>query len=130
MTAWIDYITALWPIAATLTPLILIAGFLWLKTQFAGAADFRTVCTAVDTLRTDFVLVKAQLAQLAGDIESSPTRLDMVRQIASVSERLGRVEANGEASMRMAAMQMQALERQLAVQNNYLQALVEKGMNP
>jgi hypothetical protein len=32
---WLELIRTIWPIAATITPLILICGFLWLQTKFA-----------------------------------------------------------------------------------------------
>ena len=129
MNFWLQWIAVLWPIAATITPFVLAGGFLWLRSQFAGSKAFDKTCEDVAAIKTDITLIETRLDQLGKDIDSSPTRQDMMTKIGMLSERLGKMEANGESMQRQMLTQTQALERQLATLSQYVHTLVERGMH-
>ena len=118
MPSWLDILSTLWPIAATITPVLIMGGFFWLKTQFATKADFDRHAENTTDLRAELIRIDGRLTALQNDMESSPTRADMSKQMARFGERLGRLEASTE-----------GLGRQLATTNQYLHTIVEKGLS-
>ena len=128
MSAWIQWLTALWPIAATLTPLILLSGFLWLKTQFAGAEAVKAISVSLTRFQTELVRIDGEIVKLGENADSEPTRLDLMAQLSGLSDRMSRMEASAEAERRQNMAQYHALERQLSTTNQYLHTLVEQTM--
>ena len=70
---WAEIIRTVWPIAATITPLILIAGFLWLQTKFALANKFHHAVAVVKR----FGLLSF-VRRIGGRHEQQPVRLHPV----------------------------------------------------
>lgn len=128
MSSWIQWFNILWPVAATLTPIILAAGFLWLKTQFAGAKDVETIKTAQAALHLDVTRLDGEIRSLSDSMESAPTRVELMGQIAQTIERMSRMEAAQEGLQRQIGQQNHAIEQQLKTLSNYVHTLVEQGI--
>lgn len=128
MDSWIQWFNVLWPIAATLTPLILLAGFLWLKTQFAGAKDVELIKVGQNALQVEVTRLDGEIRSLGESMESAPTRVELMGQIAQTIERMSRMEAAQEGLQRQLAQQNHAIEQQLRTLSNYVHTLVEQGV--
>lgn len=128
MRSWLADVMVYWPIAAFMTPVLLAVGLLWLRTKFAGIAEFNKIATSVTSIETKLKLLDQKVGELDRDIDSEPTRAQVLERIANVTERLSRVEAAGEANQRQLLSATQSIERQLTSQSQYIQSLVEQGM--
>lgn len=116
---WYQIIQFIWPIAATITPVVMLGGFAWLKTKFPAIEDVEDIEDQLRDLRERKVKTESRLDTIERDLQSAPTRADLQNIISNLSERIGGLEA-----------QNRGFERQLKTQNDYLQVLVERGMNP
>lgn len=128
MSSWIQWFNILWPVAATLTPIILMAGFLWLKTQFAGAKDVETIKAGQNALQVEVTRLDGEIRSLSESMESAPTRVELMGQIAQTIERMSRMEAAQEGLQRQIGQQNHAIEQQLKTLSNYVHTLVEQGI--
>lgn len=128
MSAIATYLTALWPIAATITPLVLLGGFLWLKTQFAGAKDVADINTNIAEFRIRFAQIETELGTLATNDVSEPTRVDLMQSLAAMDARMSRMEANNEALVRQLGAQNHSLQRELKTLSDYVHSLIEQGL--
>lgn len=118
MTYWLDVlVNVVWPIASTLTPLILGAGFLWLQTKFPTKGVFEKLEARVGHIETTQAIDSQRLTSLAEDAEHSPTRIELLDKLSIISSRLSHVEATTK-----------AIDKQLTTQNDYLHTLIEKGL--
>ena len=106
-----EWLRTLWEGFTTLIPFLFVAGFAWLKTQFASRDE-------VVKLNTTMEKVLLRLDDMKDDIEAPPTRTEVLAQVARVMERLSAVEAD-----------IKGVSRQLATQNQYLHTIIEKGLN-
>jgi hypothetical protein len=117
MPDWFKIIVDLWPIASTITPVILIAGFLWLRTKFPLKEDFDKLAANVKTLSDEQISCAARLTAVEDDLDSEPTRVQLLAQMTVMSSKISRVEA-----------QTEGVQSQLATANDYLQIIIERGM--
>lgn len=127
--SWIlELIRTLWPIAAVLTPLIIGAGILWMRSQFSTKLDIQNMEGRIlerieshDGRLNDGSKKLADLdkrvALVEGDCESSPSRHDLNQAIAVLAGRMSAVESSSR-----------GLEREIRTQNDYVHTLIEKGM--
>lgn len=104
--------TIIWPIAATLTPIILAIGLLWLRTKFPDVASFNQAQVKIAALETKVQLLEQKVEELDGDIDSEPTRAQVLDKIGNAIERLSRLEGSFE-----------AIERHMGAQSQWIQAL-------
>ena len=118
MSYWLDIlINVVWPIASTLTPIILGAGFLWLQTKFPSKADFDALKTRVGDVEVQQGKDGLRIATLADDAEHSPTRIELFSKVSAMSAKISHLEATTK-----------AIEKMLGTQNDYLHTLIEKGL--
>jgi len=101
---WLSLIIDLWPIASTITPVILLAGFLWLRQKFPSKEDFDTLKLSVDKLKLDQAATasameasnaatKAAINELKGERDDPPTRVQLMAEMATLAGRTSAVEA-------------------------------------
>ena len=128
MSAIASYLAALWPIAATITPLVLLAGFLWLKTQFAGAKDVAEIGTKLAGYDNRLTKIEGELETLAANDVSEPTRVDLMQSLAAMDARMSRMEAHNEALVRQLGAQNHSLQRELKTLSDYVHSLIEQGL--
>lgn len=114
---WIKLIVDLWPIASTITPLILIAGFLWLRTKFPDKAEFDKVVVTVNQVVTDQATCAQAIKELKSERDDPPTRIDLMAQLGTMSGRLSAVEAKSD-----------GIADRVETANDYLQILIERGV--
>jgi len=117
MPSWASIIIDLWPIASTITPIILLAGFFWLRTKFPLKEDFDKLAEIVDKLGDEQISCSARLKAVEDDQDSEPTRVQMLAQMTVMSNKVSRVEA-----------QTEGVQSQLKTANDYLQIIIERGM--
>jgi len=124
---WLDILQVLWPIAVIIIPLMLGAGFLWLKTQLATKAELKSLEADTDKQFREnagrfergskkFSEHDKRLAIVERDCEEVPTRQTLQTELSQVAQRLRGVETGH-----------QAIERQLGTANDYLKIIVDKG---
>ncbi|WP_336958689.1 DUF2730 family protein [Sphingobium aquiterrae] len=117
MPAWFGIINDLWPIATTITPLILTAGFLWLRTKFPTKEDFDRLVTKVDAIDEEQIKCTTRLDNIAADLDDPPTRVDLLEQMAKISGRMSGVE-----------QQCSGLRDRLNTANDLLQIIIDRGL--
>lgn len=140
MSDWMQWFQILYPIALTMTPVLLAIGLLWLRTKFAALADLKVVETkiagidlanVVDRLgkvETSIEVITVEIQTLAEGADSAPTRLDLMNQLSRLTERMSHMEAAVESERRQSQHQYEALRQQLATANQYLHTLIDQGM--
>jgi hypothetical protein len=112
MSSLLAKATIVWPIAATITPILLAIGLLWLRTKFAGVEALATAQAKIAALETEVALLKLKVAEIDGDIDSEPTRAQVIDKIGNAIERLSRLEGS-----------IEGIERHMGSQSQWLQAL-------
>lgn len=118
---WMEYVRVIWPIASTLTPILIGLAVLWLKNQFALKTELTALATEV--ARQNAVQDKelagheTRILILEKECAAPPTRNTLNDRLAQVSERLGKVERGVE-----------GVGDQLDTQNEYLRALLTEGV--
>lgn len=112
MGSWLAKAMTFWPIAAFLTPVLLAVGLLWLRTKFADIATFNKAVSDLGALNTRVQIIEVQLRELRSDVESEPTRAQVLAQLADAISRLSRLEGG-----------IEGVNRQLASQSQWLQGL-------
>ena len=124
VVSWWQIIQTLWPIAATMTPLILLGGFAWLQTKFPSRADLkehetelRDLTEQVSGLVTRITTNENRIDNVVRDLEREPTRASLANSISDIRDRLGSVESS-----------VRAMQHQLETQNDYLHTLVQQGL--
>ena len=128
MPSWVHILSELWPIAATVTPLIMIAGFYWLRSKFVSLVDHDDLKCKVDAHSDAIASMDSAIKTLLANIDSAPTRMDLLTKLSDLNERMSRAEAENQAVQRQMIAQSQSVERQLSTLNQYLHTLVERGM--
>lgn len=124
-----EYIRTLWPIAVVLIPVVLTAGFLWLKTQFPTKADLiateaRIVAdidehkARLDDGSKKMADFDKRIALVEDDCEASPSRGELLQQNAALAGRMSAVESS-----------LRGQERQFTTMNGYLHTIIEKGLS-
>lgn len=130
---WLEIIRTFWPIVATLTPFILIGFILWLKSQFVLKAELETQKQRIDKAATltqwqqheerldegsrKLADLDKRVSLVEQDCESSPSKSDLNHGYATLAGRMSGVESS-----------LRGLEKQLSTQNDYVHALLQKGL--
>ncbi|MGW8138999.1 hypothetical protein I6G65_16050 [Sphingomonas paucimobilis] len=115
-----DYVRVIWPIASTLTPILIGLAVLWLRNQFALKTELAALATEV--ARHNAVQDKelagheTRIVLLEKECASPPTRHEINDKLGKVSERLSSVERG-----------VDGVSIQLGTQNDYLRALLTEG---
>lgn len=117
MPSWLSLIVDLWPIASTITPVILLAGFLWLRQKFPSKEDFDALKLTVDKLKLDQVATTNAIKELKDERDDPPTRVQLMAEMGDLAERVSAMEAA-----------FAGISAQLLTTNNYLQILIERGV--
>lgn len=117
MPSWLSLIIDLWPIASVLTPVILTAGFLWLRQKFPSKEDFDALKITVDKLKLDQVATTNAIKELKDERDDPPTRVQLMAEMGDLAERVSAMEAA-----------FAGISAQLLTTNNYLQILIERGV--
>ena len=128
MPDWLSFIIDLWPIASTITPVILFAGFLWLRQKFPSKEDFDLLKGTVDKLKIDQAATTAATAnaleatnvaikELKGERDDPPTRVQLMAEMATMAGRVSAVEAK-----------VDGVGNAVETANDYLQILIERGV--
>lgn len=128
MSLWLSWLAVLWPIAATITPILIAVGLLWLRTKFADVKAMTILVSDVAAIESRLDVIDVRLAGVDTDLNGEPTRLQVLQKINEVSERLARVEIHGEGLQLQLGQQISALSNQLKTQGDYIQAVIERGM--
>lgn len=106
-----------WPIITALTPILLGAALLYLRTQFPTKADFDSLAGNVADLGNKLTATTTAVDHLAQEQDSAPTRIQLMEKIASVEGRVSGVERG-----------LTSIEAQLHTTNDYLKILVDRGL--
>lgn len=127
--SWLQILQVLWPIAVIIIPLILGAGFIWLKTQLATKAEVKVIEERIAKLDADsrerfergsrkFADHDKRIALVEEECEGAPTKADIHQMVSVLAGRMSGME-NG----------LGGVERQLGTQHDYLRTLIERGLN-
>lgn len=118
---WKEYIGVIWPIASTLTPLLIGIAVFWLRNQFALKTELSQLgqridakCALIDGKLIDHA---QRLHVVELDCKSPPTRHELQNELTLMRERMGGLESG-----------VGSIQRQLGTTNDYLQALLEQGL--
>ncbi len=103
---------AFWPLAVFAMPILLGIGLLWLKTKFPELTAFNQAVRDIADLKSKVGILEVQLTEVQKDIESEPTRAQVLDQLANAISRLSRVEGG-----------IEGIDRQLKTQSQWIQAL-------
>jgi len=117
MPDWVQLIIDLWPIASTITPIILLAGFLWLRQKFPSKEDFDALKATVDKLTVDQAASTNTIKLLKNERDDPPTRVQLMDELGDLAERTSGVEAS-----------VKGLSTQLGTAMDLLQILIERGV--
>lgn len=117
MPDWVSLIIKLWPIASTITPIILLAGFLWLRQKFPSKEDFDTLRGKVDKLTVDQAKTADAIKELKAGRDDPPTRVQLMAEMAVLAGRVSAVEAK-----------VDGVGNAVETSNDYLQILIERGV--
>lgn len=101
-----------WPLAVFAMPVLLAVGLLWLRTKFPDIVAFNKAVGDIAELKTKVGTFEVELRELRNDIESEPTRTQVLAQISDAISRLSRVEGG-----------IEGVNRQLKAQSQWIQAL-------
>lgn len=112
MVTVFGWISTLWPIAVVMTPVLLAIGLLWLRTKFPDVTAFNQAQVKIATLETKVELLEQRVSQIDNDIDSEPTRAQVLDKIGNAIERLSRLEGSFE-----------SIERHMKSQSQWIQAL-------
>lgn len=117
MPDWLSYLISLWPILSGITPIILLAGFYWLRTKFPTKEDFDALTAKVGQLSIDQIKCNTTVDQLKAERDDPPTRYEMLEYLARLSGRMSAVEAKTD-----------GISKQVETGNDYLQILIERSV--
>ncbi|WP_370176254.1 hypothetical protein [Sphingobium abikonense] len=117
MPDWMRLIIDLWPVASTITPVILLAGFLWLQRKFPSKEDFDALRLTVDKVKLEQVATANAIEELREERDDPPTRVQLMAEMGELAERVSAMEAA-----------FAGVSAQLLTTNNYLQILIERGV--
>lgn len=120
MSIW-DYIRIIWPIASTLTPVLIGFACLWLRSQFVLKAEAAAERTRLELCFKDhgekLADHETRLKLVEHYTVQPPSRQDLGDRIGALSARMSGVEA-----------EVKATNRQLGTANDYLSTLVQQGL--
>lgn len=117
--SWLYGLVDFWPILSSLTPLILLGGFYWLRTKFPSQTDFDKLRDNVSDLDTVVAKLKTETDHLIEERDAAPTRVQLLEAISALNGRVSNMEGG-----------MDGLSRQLQTVSDYLQILVDRGLRP
>ena len=127
--SWLQVLQILWPIAVILTPLVVGAGFLWLKTQFPTKTELTKVEDELSATLVDhrerfergsrkFADHDKRIALVEEECAGAPTKNDINQGMTVLAGRMSGVESG-----------LKGVERQLNTQHDYLRTLIDQGLN-
>ena len=130
IVAWFQILQVAWPIAAVITPLVLGAGFIWLKTQFPTKAELKQLEKELEQRldghadrfergSTKLADHDKRLALVEEDCKSIPSRQTLQEALSQLSQRVRGIEVGFD-----------GVSRQLGTTNDYLKIIVDKGLKP
>lgn len=114
---WLQLLSLLWQVASTVTPLILLGGFFWLRQQFPSKTDFDALTVKVTALEANQQKDSLRIGHIISDVEDPPTRIDLLRHISELTNRVAHVEAT-----------TQGIAKQLGTVHDYVHTLIERGL--
>lgn len=132
MELWLDYIKYGWPVLTGIGAFLVIVASLWLNTRFVSRAEHaklaREVEQRVEERRQQIAELNERLHLQEVYQKEPPTRHDLGDGLTRVLERMSKLEATVESSGKRIDREFDALGRQLGTLNDYLQAVIEKGL--
>lgn len=118
---WMEYVRVIWPIASTLTPILIGLAVLWLKNQFALKAELAALATEVARQNAvqdrELAGHETRITLLEKECAAPPSRHEINDKLGKFSERLSAVETG-----------VSGVSEQLKTSNEYLHALVYEGI--
>ena len=123
--AWHEIFSIAWQIGATIAPVLVILGVVWLRSLFAGRSDVAAIRDDISEIKTTLVRVDGDIEALKDGVDGEPSRLNLLQSISKLSDRMSRMEANSEADRRAMLAQHAAIDRQLVTVGDYLKILIE-----
>jgi hypothetical protein len=112
MGSFLAKIMVFWPLAVFAMPVLLAIGLLWLRTKFPDLVAFNKALGDITALKSKVDILEVELKEVRNDIESEPTRAQMVAQLGDAIARLSRLEGG-----------IEGVNRQLKAQGQWIQAL-------
>lgn len=112
MSSVLAKIMVFWPLAVFAMPVLLAIGLLWLRTKFPDLVAFNKAVGDLANLKGKVDILESELKEVRKDIESEPTRAQVLAQLADAIARLSRVEGG-----------IEGVNRQLQTQGTWIQAL-------
>lgn len=132
MGIWFDYIRYVWPILTGIAAGVVLVATLWLNSRFVSRADYtrhRQVDEEANKARAaELARHNDRLNLLEAYQKEPPTRHDLGDGLSRVLERMSKLEATVESSVKRTDREFDSISRQLGTLNDYLQALIEKGL--
>lgn len=101
-----------WPLAVFAMPILLAVGLLWLKTKFPELTAFNQAVRDIADLKSKVSILEVELKEVRNDIESEPTRAQVLDRLADAISRLSGLEAG-----------IEGITRQLGTQSQWIQAI-------
>lgn len=121
LLSWLEFIKIVWPIASVLTPVVIGAGLLWLRSQFtlktelaSKAAELTAEIRQVEKTTADHA---TSIKLLEAEANRSPTRQELADKIEQI--------ATGQAGVEQSVA---GLATQVGTTNEYLQVIIENGL--
>ena len=112
MGSFLAKVMTFWPLAVFAMPVLLAIGLLWLRTKFPDIIAFNKAVGDLAALKSKVDVLEVELREVRNDIESEPTRAQVVAQLADAIARLSRLEGA-----------IEGVHRQLKAQGQWIQAL-------
>lgn len=142
--SWFQIWTVSWQIAVVLTPLILAACVLWLRSQFPTKSDFTAERNRVDArhatdkierdqryeqLRERATDHETRLRMVETDVARPPSRHQLNNAISTMQGGLHAVEKSVAGLAQQMDSQQADLRRQIETLNGYLHTMIEKHLS-
>lgn len=117
MSDLLEWVRALYPVAASLISLVAAIAVVWLSSRFVSWPKFSALNADMERLRLQVTEHGRQIRHLEEHAKESPTRVELQDDIAQLSARMAGVEVG-----------MRGVSNQLSTTNSYLHTLIEKGL--
>lgn len=132
MGIWADYIRYGWPVLTGVAAFMVIVASLWLNSRFVSRAEHSAHRKADEERHRDRDATIADHAEklklLEAHLKEPPTRHELDERLSTVLQRLSGLEAETRASSLRIDREFDSLGKQLGTLNDYLQAVIERGL--
>lgn len=125
MGIWADYIRYGWPVITGVAAFMVIVASLWLNSRFVSRAEHAAQRKATEERIADHA---EKLKLLEAHLKEPPTRHELDERLSTVLQRLSGLEAETRASSLRIDREFDSLGKQLGTLNDYLQAIIERGL--